>query len=119
MLPPARRTIGVKGNHIFPGILHSQAHPGWYVPFEDDLERESRAAVCGDVTTWGIHPMLLAIDVDHNLVGDPPEPCVWDRGELTHKVNQFDLQQKYCDVLEPGRFDAEFPAANDPWGAAR
>ncbi|MEA2330762.1 MAG: maleamate amidohydrolase [Thermoleophilaceae bacterium] len=27
-----------------------------------------------------------------------PEECVWDRGELTHKVNLFDMQMKYADV---------------------
>jgi maleamate amidohydrolase len=64
-----------------------------------------------------------AVDaISYNFRVGIPEPCVWDRGELTHKVNLFDLQQKYCDVLEleetlayldglePGLFDAEFPA---------
>jgi maleamate amidohydrolase len=42
-----------------------------------------------------------AIDaISYNFRVGIPEPCVWDRGELTHKVNLFDLQQKYCDVLE-------------------
>lgn len=52
-----------------------------------------------------------------------PEQCVWDRGEMSHKVNLFDLQQKYCDVvevdeilaylrtLEVGLFDDEWPPA--------
>ena len=65
------------------------------------------------------------------LPGRHPRACVWDRGELTHKVNLFDLQQKYFDVLEldevvgyldglePGLFDAEFPAVRDVRGAAR
>ena len=54
LLPPARRTIDVRGNHILPGIVDSEAHPGCYVPFEDDLSTESRAAACAGVTTWGI-----------------------------------------------------------------
>jgi dihydropyrimidinase/dihydroorotase len=54
LLPPARRTIDVRGNHILPGIVDSEAHPGCYVPFEDDLEPESRAAACAGITTWGI-----------------------------------------------------------------
>ena len=53
-----------------------------------------------------------------------PEQAVWDRGELSHKVNLFDLQQKYCDVvelddllaylggLEVGLFDEEWPPAH-------
>lgn len=63
-----------------------------------------------------------AVDViSYNFRVGIPEPCVWDRGELTHKVNLFDLQQKYCDVLDldevlayldglpVGLFDGEFP----------
>jgi dihydropyrimidinase len=54
LLPAARRTIDVRGNHILPGIVDSEAHPGCYVPFEEDLEPESRAAACAGITTWGI-----------------------------------------------------------------
>jgi len=54
LLPPARRVIDVRGNHILPGIVDSEAHPGCYVPFGDDLAPESRAAACAGITTWGI-----------------------------------------------------------------
>jgi isochorismate hydrolase len=27
------------------------------------------------------------------------EECIYDRAELTHKVNLFDLHHKYCDVM--------------------
>lgn len=27
------------------------------------------------------------------------EECTYDRAELTHKVNLFDLHHKYCDVM--------------------
>jgi len=63
-----------------------------------------------------------AVDaISYNFRVGIPEQCVWDRGELTHKVNLFDLQQKYCDVLEldevlayldglpAGLFDRELP----------
>jgi len=29
-----------------------------------------------------------------------PQECVWDRGQLSHKVNLFDINAKYGDVLE-------------------
>jgi maleamate amidohydrolase len=29
-----------------------------------------------------------------------PEECVWDRSELSHKVNLLDLHMKYCDVTD-------------------
>src|SRR5688572_12533572 len=54
LLPPARERIDARGNHILPGIVDSEAHPGCYVPFEDDLEPESKAAACAGITTWGI-----------------------------------------------------------------
>lgn len=54
LLPPAKTVIDVKGNHILPGIVDSEAHPGCYVPFDYDMRTESRAAACAGVTTWGI-----------------------------------------------------------------
>ena len=54
LLPAARRVIDVHGNHILPGIVDSEAHPGCYVPFEYDMTSESKAAACAGVTTWGI-----------------------------------------------------------------
>ena len=40
-----------------------------------------------------------AVDAaQYNFHSVVPEECVWDRGELTHKVNLFDIQMKYGDV---------------------
>jgi nicotinamidase-related amidase len=40
-----------------------------------------------------------AVDAaQYNYRSIVPEECVWDRGELTHKVNLFDIQMKYGDV---------------------
>ena len=68
-----------------------------------------------------------AVDaISHNFRVVIPEQCVWDRGELSHKLNLFDLQQKYCDVvevddllkyldgLEMGLFDDVWPPAREP-----
>jgi maleamate amidohydrolase len=51
-------------------------------------------------TTSGCVRATAVDAISYNFRVGIPEPCVWDRGELTHKVNLFDLQQKYCDVLE-------------------
>jgi maleamate amidohydrolase len=64
-----------------------------------------------------------AVDaISYNFRVVVPEECVWDRGELTHKVNLFDLHQKYCDVVPvqevlghlarvpEGLFDEDLPA---------
>ena len=40
-----------------------------------------------------------AVDAaQYNFRSIVPEECVWDRGELTHKVNLHDIQMKYGDV---------------------
>lgn len=54
LLPPARRTLDVRGRYIIPGIVDPEAHPGCYVPFEVDIRTETRAAAAAGVTTWGI-----------------------------------------------------------------
>jgi nicotinamidase-related amidase len=76
-------------------------------------------------TTSGCVRATAVDAVSYNFRVGIPEECVWDRGELTHKVNLFDLHQKYCDVmtldetlsylggLEPGLFDEEFPPARE------
>jgi hypothetical protein len=96
----------------------------------DSHRKVFEAAGWGRPAGLGRRPVLLLIDVNYNFVGDRPEPCVWDRGELTHKVNLFDLHQKYCDVLEleealsyldglePGLFDAELPVLREDGSVA-
>jgi len=51
----ARETIDATGLHILPGLVDSEAHPGCYNPFRQDLATESRAAASAGVTTWGVH----------------------------------------------------------------
>ncbi len=54
LMPPAKEMIDATGLHVLPGIVDSEAHPGCYVPFDEDMRSESRAAACAGVTTWGI-----------------------------------------------------------------
>lgn len=54
LLAPAKETIDAGGNYVLPGIVDSEAHPGCYIPFRDDMTSESKAAACAGVTTWGI-----------------------------------------------------------------
>lgn len=72
-------------------------------------------------TTSGCVRATAVDAISYNFRVAIPEECVWDRGELTHKVNLFDLDQKYCDVvsldetltyldrLPAGLFDEELP----------
>jgi nicotinamidase-related amidase len=54
--------------------------------------------VCGESTSGCVR--ASAVDAYSNgfhvsLV----EECIYDRAELTHKVNLFDMHHKYCDVM--------------------
>jgi dihydropyrimidinase/dihydroorotase len=51
----ARETIDARGLNILPGVVDTEAHPGCYNPFRQDLASESRAAAAAGVTTWGVH----------------------------------------------------------------
>lgn len=49
-------------------------------------------------TTSGCVRATAVDAAQYNFHSVVPEECVWDRGELTHKVNLFDIQMKYGDV---------------------
>ena len=49
-------------------------------------------------TTSGCVRATAVDAAQYNFHSIVPEECVWDRGELTHKVNLFDIQMKYGDV---------------------
>jgi isochorismate hydrolase len=63
------------------------------------------------MTDFGVDTLILtgtttsgcirstAIDAfSYNFRTILPQECVWDRGQLTHKVNLFDIHSKYGDV---------------------
>jgi maleamate amidohydrolase len=49
-------------------------------------------------TTSGCVRATAVDAAQYNFRSIVPEECVWDRGQLTHKVNLFDIQMKYGDV---------------------
>lgn len=49
-------------------------------------------------TTSGCVRATAVDAAQYNFHSIVPEECVWDRGELSHKVNLFDIQMKYGDV---------------------
>jgi nicotinamidase-related amidase len=54
--------------------------------------------VTGMVTSGCVRATVVDA-FSHNYIVVVPEECVADRGDLPHKVNLFDIQQKYGDVL--------------------
>src|SRR5919199_1266694 len=52
-LPPARRTIDLRGRVLLPGVIDPECHLGGHRSLADDVESETRAAAATGVTTWG------------------------------------------------------------------
>ena len=53
-LPKARKVIDAKGKYVMPGVVDPEAHPGHTESLDLDADTETKAAVAGGVTTWGI-----------------------------------------------------------------
>ncbi len=53
-LPPARRTIDLRGRVLLPGVIDPECHLGGHRSLADDVESETRAAAATGVTTWGM-----------------------------------------------------------------
>src|SRR3954468_8404104 len=53
-LPPARRTIDLRGRPLLPGVIDPEGHMGGRRLLADDMESETRAAAASGVTTWNL-----------------------------------------------------------------
>ena len=51
---PAKKTIDAKGNYVLPGVVDPECHLGVHRSLEDDFVSETKAAIAGGVTTWGM-----------------------------------------------------------------
>lgn len=76
VLPPARETLDAKGLYVLPGLVDSEAHPGCYVPFEQDIRTETRAAAAAGVTTWGVHAPVTRLGLKPFREVPQPEDVV-------------------------------------------
>jgi dihydropyrimidinase/dihydroorotase len=92
LLPPATRRIDARGNHVLPGIVDSEAHPGCYVPLEYDLRTESRAAACAGVTTWGIQAPVTRM-------GTEPFKEVVERADVVSFHRAFPAARKVIETV--------------------
>ncbi|KUO42203.1 MAG: hypothetical protein APU95_05420 [Hadesarchaea archaeon YNP_N21] len=64
-LPSADEYVDAKGRFVIPGVIDPHVHYSLYRPYEEDCKSETRAAVCGGITTealmtWGGMDKLLA-----------------------------------------------------------
>jgi len=83
-----------------PILPKSKPSAFWQTGLSDVLayHRVDTLIVCG-MTTSGCVRATVVDAFSHNLRVIVPVECVADRGELSHKVNLFDMHMKYADVL--------------------
>lgn len=63
------------------------------------IDRQIDTLIVTGTTTSGCIRSTVVDGFSYNYYVIVPEECVWDRGEVTHKMNLFDIQQKYGDVV--------------------
>lgn len=67
------------------------------VPYLIDMKVDT--IILTGTTTSGCIRATAVDGFSYNYFVVVPEECVWDRGEVTHKNNLFDIHQKYGDVV--------------------
>jgi nicotinamidase-related amidase len=72
--------------------------------------------VCGESTSGCVRASVVDA-YSSGLHVSIVEECTYDRAELTHKVNLFDLHHKYADVMHVKEVIAHLAATQGPRAA--
>jgi len=119
-MPEARQVIDVKGKHVLPGLVDTEAHPGCYVPFEKDMTSESWEAASVGVTTWGVHapstrlgaePFQEFVQPEHVV---PFSQVIDGAIEIVNRVSAVDVFLTF--MLETDAQAEEIPLYAEKWG---
>jgi dihydropyrimidinase/dihydroorotase len=70
---PAKKTIDAKGNHVLPGVVDPETHLGIHRSLQDDFISETKAAIAGGVTTWGMMLTSPTISRGYKQFKDPED----------------------------------------------
>src|SRR5258705_6120944 len=70
---PAKKTIDAKGNYVLPGVVDPETHLGIHRGLEDDFISETKAAIAGGVTTWGMMLTSPTISRAYKQFKDPED----------------------------------------------
>jgi len=62
------------------------------------IDRKVDTLILAGTTTSGCIRATAVDGFSYNYYVVVPEECAWDRGEVSHKINLFDIQEKYGDV---------------------
>ena len=91
--------------------------------FLTDLQADS-LIVCGTTTSGCVRAAVIDA-FSYNYKVSVVEDCTFDRGQTSHKISLFDMNEKYADVvtlaetiqfidgLQPGLFDERMPSLKE------
>ena len=74
-------------------LFRARVPPGSYL-----IDRKVDTLILAGTTTSGCIRATAVDGFSYNYYVVVPEECAWDRGEVSHKINLFDIQEKYGDV---------------------
>ncbi|MBI4525623.1 MAG: amidohydrolase family protein [Deltaproteobacteria bacterium] len=119
---PAKKTIDAKGNYVLPGVVDPETHLGIHRPLEDDFISETKAALAGGVTTWGMMLTSPTISRGYKQFKDPEDsvpfsqviPIFQELGNTHSMVDYFltPLVANDAQVEEIPRLAEEFGATS-------
>lgn len=69
----AKKTIDAEGNHVLPGVVDPETHLGIHRGLREDFISESKAALAGGVTTWGMMLTSPTISREYKELKDPSD----------------------------------------------
>ena len=119
---PAKKTIDAKGNHVLPGVVDPETHLGIHRSLRDDFISETKAALAGGVTTWGMMLTSPTISREYKQFKDPEDsvpfsqviPILKELGDEHSMVDYFltPLVSNDAQVEEIPRLAEEFGATS-------
>ena len=118
----AKKTIDAKGNYILPGVVDPEAHLAVHRSLKDDFISETKAALAGGVTTWGLMLTSPTISREFKEFKDPEDsvpfsqviPILQELGDANSMVDYFltPLVATDAQVEEIPRLAEEFGATS-------
>ncbi len=119
---PAKKTIDAKGNYVLPGVVDPECHLGIHRSLKEDFISETRAALAGGVTTWGMMLTSPTISREYKELKDPQDsvpfsqviPTLQELGDQHSMVDYFltPLVATDAQVEEIPRLAEEFGATS-------
>ncbi len=119
---PAKKTINAGGNYVLPGVVDPECHLAVHRSLKDDFISETKAALAGGVTTWGLMLTSPTISREFKEIKQPEDsvpfslviPILQEVGDEHSMVDYFltPLVATDAQVEEIPRLAEEFGATS-------